>query len=45
MPRYIPVITFFLLAYYLWWFGLPGNHLWPSDDWPVPMNPLGGVFI
>ncbi len=38
------IIIFFLLACALSWFGNFGNWLWPSNAWPVPMNPLGPLL-
>jgi membrane protease YdiL (CAAX protease family) len=41
---YVPIICFFLLTYVLSWFGLVGNHFWPSAAWPWPMNPFGPLI-
>ncbi len=35
------LICFFALSYAFTWFGSLGNWIWPSDAWPVPMNPIG----
>jgi uncharacterized protein len=37
------IVWFFLLAYLFSWFGILGNYLSPSDNWPS-MNPLGPLM-
>jgi membrane protease YdiL (CAAX protease family) len=43
-PTYRRIIGFFVLACALTWAGNLGNYFWPSEWWPVPMNPLGPLI-
>ena len=38
------ILYFFLLTYALSWFGHLGNWIFPSDYWPLPMNPFGPLL-
>jgi len=40
-PVHKRILAFFALSCALTWAGIPGNMIWPSDWWPVPMNPFG----
>jgi uncharacterized protein len=43
-PTHIKILAFFALSCALAWSGNLGNYLWPSDNWPVPMNPLAPLL-
>ena len=40
-PIHKTLLAFFALSCALTWAGNLGNLIWPSNYWPVPMNPLG----
>jgi uncharacterized protein len=43
-PVHRRIVCFFLVTYLLSWFGHVGNWIFPSNYWPLPMNPFGPLI-